>query len=86
MEINLSTESDKLIRNETEAIECLKSNKPTSGYVMLQESIDMAIQALEKQIEMKKYCDENDCADCPYHNTTLKDNRCMNDFIIEKEG
>ena len=45
----------------------------------------MAIQALEKQIEMKKYCDENDCADCPYHNTTLNDNRCMNDFIIDKE-
>lgn len=53
MEINLSTESDKLIRNETEAIECLKSNKPTSGYVMLQESIDIAIQALEKQIPKK---------------------------------
>ena len=47
------TESDKLIRNETEAIECLKSNKPTSGYVMLQESIDMAIKALEKQIPKK---------------------------------
>ena len=44
MEINLSTES---------AIECLKSNKPTSGYVMLQESIDMAINALEKQIPKK---------------------------------
>lgn len=78
-------ESDKLIRNEAEAIECLKSNKPTSGYVMLQESIDVAIKALEKQIEMKKYCDENGCADCPYHNTSLKDNRCMNDFIIDKE-
>ena len=46
------------------------------------EAIQIAIQALEKQIEMKKYCDENDCADCPYHNTSLKDNRCMNDFII----
>ena len=46
-------ESDKLIRNEAEAIECLKSNKPTSGYVMLQESIDMAIEALEKQIPKK---------------------------------
>ena len=45
----------------------------------------MSIQALEKQIEMKKYCDENDCADCQYHNTSLKDNRCMNDFIIDKE-
>ena len=46
-------ESDKLIRNEAEAIECLKSNKPTSGYVMLRESIDMAINALEKQIAKK---------------------------------
>lgn len=49
------------------------------------KSIEVAINALEKQIEMKKYCDENDCADCPYHNTSLKDNRCMNDFIIDKE-
>ena len=46
-------ESEKLIKNETEAIECLKSNKPTSGYLMLQEAIDMAIQALEKQIPKK---------------------------------
>ena len=50
------------------------------------EALEIAINALEKQIEMKKYCDENDCADCPYHNTSLKDNRCMNDFIIDKEG
>ena len=49
------------------------------------EAFQMAINALEKQIEMKKYCDENGCTDCPYHNTSLKDNRCMNDFIIDKE-
>ena len=47
------TESEKLIRNEAEAIECLKSNKPTTGYIMLQEAVDMAIQALEKQIPKK---------------------------------
>lgn len=47
------TECEKLIRNESEAIECLRSNKPTSSYLMLQESVDMAIQALEKQIPMK---------------------------------
>lgn len=47
------TESERLIEKETEAIECLKSNKPTSGYVMLQESIDMAIKALKKQIPKK---------------------------------
>ena len=46
--------------------------------------IKLAINSLEKQIEMKKYCDENDCVDCPYHNPTLKDNRCINDFIIDK--
>lgn len=64
------TESEKLIRNEADAIECLKSNKPTSGYVMLQESIDVAIQALEKQIPLKLLysyddsVDENWCS-CP---------------------
>ncbi len=52
-------ESERLIENETEAIECLESNKPTSGYVMLQESIDMAIQALEKQIPKKPIFDHN---------------------------
>lgn len=36
-----------------EAIECLKKNKPTSGYIMLQVSVDMAIEALEKQISKK---------------------------------
>lgn len=58
------TENDKLIRNEAEAIECLKSNKPTSGYVMLQESIDMAIKALEKQIP-KKPTDRCMYKECP---------------------
>ena len=52
-------DSDKLIINEEEAIECLKSNKPTSGYVMLQESVDFAIRALEKQIPKKPK--ERDC-------------------------
>ena len=50
----------------------------------LTEAMRMSIQALKKQIEMKKYCDENGCADCPYHNTSLKDNRCMNDFTIDR--
>ena len=55
------------------------------GVSVSDEASRMAIKALEKQIEMEKYCDENGCADCPYHNTSLKDNRCMNDFIIDKE-
>lgn len=41
---------DKLIRNEQEAIETIKSNYPTSGYYMLREALDMAVSALEKQI------------------------------------
>lgn len=45
--------TEKLIRDEQEAIECLKKNKPTSGYYMLQESVEMAIQAIEKQVPKK---------------------------------
>lgn len=41
---------DKLIKNEQEAIEAIKSNYPTSGYYMLREALDMAISALKKQI------------------------------------
>lgn len=79
---------------ENEAIEELKYDCnelgkaipcDTSWGCSFENAYEMAIQALEKQIEMKKYCDENDCAYCPYHNTSLKDNRCMNDFIIDKE-
>ena len=76
-------------RTESEAIKILQrdleiqvKNKALTDGI---EAIQIAIQALEKQIEMKKYCDENGCTDCPYHNTSLKDNRCMNDFIIDKE-
>lgn len=40
--------TEKLIRNENEAIEAIKANMPTSGYQMLRESLDMAIKALEE--------------------------------------
>lgn len=39
---------NKLIKTEKEAIECLKKNKPTSGFYMLQEAVDMAICSLEE--------------------------------------
>ena len=71
---------------ESEAIKELQDNIDLPfGVSVSDEASRMAIKALEKQIEMEKYCDENDCADCPYHNASLKDNRCMNDFIIDKE-
>ena len=41
---------------ESEAIKAIKDNKPTSGYYILSEALDMATQALEKQIS-KTSCD-----------------------------
>ena len=35
--------------NNQEAIEAIKSNYPTSGYEMLKEALNMAINALEQQ-------------------------------------
>ena len=65
-------DSDKLIINETEAIECLKSNKPTIGYMMLQEAVDMAIQALEKHIPKKR-----DSYNCPVCSHYFEDGECF---------
>ena len=36
-----------------EAIEAIKDNKPKSGYYILCEALDVAIEALEKQIPKK---------------------------------
>ena len=36
-----------------ETIETIKSNYPTSGYYMLCEALDIAIEALEKQLPKK---------------------------------
>ena len=36
-----------------EAINAIKENKPTSGYTILCEALDMAVSALEKQIPKK---------------------------------
>lgn len=36
-----------------EAIETLESNRPISGYAMLNEAIDMSKKAMEKQIPKK---------------------------------
>lgn len=65
-------------------IEYLKHNwKPSPDYAVL-ESIEVAIKAIEKQIEMKKYCNEHSCIDCPYSNPLGDSNRCMNDFIMDR--
>ena len=66
------SESEKLIHNEEEAIDCLKSNKPTTGYMMLQEAVDFAIQALEKQIPNKR-----DSYNCPICSHYFEDGECF---------
>ena len=37
-----------------EAIEAIKSNKPTSGYTVLCEALDMAIDALKRLPELEE--------------------------------
>ena len=66
------SEGEKLIHNEAEAIDCLKSNKPTTGYMMLQEAVDFAIQALEKQIPKKR-----DSYSCPVCSHYFEDGECF---------
>ena len=52
---------EKLIRNEHEAIEAIKSNIPTSGYYMLRESLDMAIKALEEVQQYRQIGTVEEC-------------------------
>lgn len=46
-----------------EAIETLESNRPTSGYFMLNLAIDMAKEALSKQNPKKPDCEGDGYAD-----------------------
>ena len=43
----------KLINTPEEAIEAIKANTPTSGYEMLREALEMATEALKKDIAAK---------------------------------
>ena len=60
-EMQKITMTEKLIRNENEAIEAIKANMPTSGYQMLRESLDMAIKALE---EIQQYREIGTVEEC----------------------
>lgn len=53
LKVMIIMSKEKLIKTQQEAIECIKSNYPTSGYEMLKESLDMAIKALEKEVDKK---------------------------------
>lgn len=63
------TNGERLINSPEEAIECIEKNRPTSGYQMLNESLDMAIAALEKQVPIKPEKNKfghNCCPSCGY--------------------
>lgn len=55
------TENEVLIKTPEEAIETIKSNMPTSGYQMLRESLDMAIEALK---EVQQYREIGTVEEC----------------------
>lgn len=64
-----------------EAIGTIKSNYPTSGYYMLCEALDIAIEALEKQLpkklaELKK---------CPFCGGEAEIIGCESAWIVCKE-
>lgn len=56
-----------------EAIEVIKANYPTSGYYMLRESLDIAIEALEKQLPKKVDVWVNGTEHCPVCDKTMRD-------------
>lgn len=59
--IQWENKENALIETPKEAIETIKSNMPTSGYQMLRESLDMAIESLEKQIPKKPRKQKGNC-------------------------
>ena len=46
----MENKTETLVKTPEEAVKVIKSNMPTSGYQMLQESLAMAISALNRYI------------------------------------
>lgn len=60
----MENKTETLVKTPEEAVKVIKSNMPTSGYQMLQESLAMAISALNRYIPTEAdyegdSCDEN---------------------------
>ena len=55
------TGNEVLIKTPEEAIETIKSNMPISGYQMLRESLNMAIEALK---EVQQYREIGTVKEC----------------------
>ena len=70
--------------NEDESLdEAIKALEEIKQYRAI-GTVEECRADVEKQKEMIAYCDENDCADCPYSRGNMKENRCMNDFIADE--
>lgn len=72
---------------EIEAINAIKCNKPTSGYTILCEALDMAVEALEKQVPKRPiedgYYDEPAvCPNCGESIIKLLDNNYPIQYCI----
>lgn len=46
--------SEKVNMSLEEAIEVIKSNYPTSGYVLLQNALDMALELMQEKVDKTK--------------------------------
>ena len=65
-----------------EAIEAIKCNYPPENYTRLREALDMAIEALEKQMQNCGNCQRADRIPnyhliyCRVHNSVTSDDNC----------
>ena len=73
-----------------EAIKAIKCNYPPENYTRLREALDMAIEALEKQMHNCEECKHanyyswctlgNHLVLCREHNAMMRDDNCCRDW------
>lgn len=73
-----------------EAINAIKCNYPPENYTILREALDMAMEALEKQIHNCEECKHANYYDwctlgnhqvlCREHNAIMRDDNCCRDW------
>ena len=73
-----------------EAIKAIKCNYPPENYTILREALDMAIEALEKQMHNCEECKHANYYDwctlgnhlvlCREHNAMMRDDNCCRDW------
>ena len=73
-----------------EAIKAIKCNYPPENYTILREALDMAIEALEKQMHNCEECKHANYYDwctlgnhlvlCREHNAMMEENNCCRDW------